>query len=134
MSRRASFTLPALLLAVILLLMLSFPGLSESAIDPAADWVVHDLLDHECTSLNSEKLFAMLSDRFGPELQGEPSPELLSIMEGVIKRTDFDSISEEKTVKIIELVHWKPLTRVEWQLQEKQNLELSSGLRDAVKE
>jgi cell wall-associated NlpC family hydrolase len=34
-----------------------------------------------------------------------PSPELLKIMEGVIKRTDFDGIAEEKTAEIIGLVH-----------------------------
>jgi len=38
-------------------------------------------------------------------LEKGPSPELLKIMEGVIKRTDFDGIAEEKTAEIIGLVH-----------------------------
>lgn len=47
----------------------------------------------------------LLMTQMGPELEKEPSADLLKIMEGVIKRTDFDGIAEEKTVEIIGLVH-----------------------------
>jgi len=45
-----------------------------------------------------------LNARFSSELEKGLSPDFLRIMEGVIKRTDFDSIAEEKTVELIGLV------------------------------
>ena len=71
---------------------------------PAAD-AVRGLLDRECINLNKEKLQALIEAQMGQEVEKGPSPDLLKIMEGVIKRTDFDGIAEEKTAEIIGLVH-----------------------------
>lgn len=65
---------------------------------------IKNLLERECTTLNKDKLFDLLNARFSSELENGLSPDFLRIMEGVIKRTDFDSIAEEKTVELIGLV------------------------------
>jgi cell wall-associated NlpC family hydrolase len=65
---------------------------------------VRDLLERECLNLNKDKLQVLIAAQFGPELERGPAPDLLKIMEGVIKRTDFDGITEEKTAEIIGLV------------------------------
>ncbi len=63
------------------------------------------VLDSECVNLKKEKLKDMLFSRFSPEINQGLSPEFMKIMDGVVKRTDFDNISEEKTVEIIGLVY-----------------------------
>lgn len=63
------------------------------------------LLESECTNLNKDKLFDLLKSGFQSEIDKGLSPDLLRIMQGVIKRTDFDGISEEKTAEIIGLVY-----------------------------
>lgn len=77
---------------------------SSNADTPAQD-MVSGLVDRECLNLNREKLLSLVIARFSAEMEEGPSPELLKIMEGVIKRTDFDGIAEEKTVEIIGLVY-----------------------------
>lgn len=80
-----------------------FPTLSFSA--PADADKLKTLLDSECTNLKKDKLFNLLEKKFSSEIEKGLSPDLLKIMEGVIKRTDFDGIKEEKTVEIVGLVH-----------------------------
>lgn len=63
------------------------------------------LLESECTNMNKDKLFNLLNSGFQSEIEKGLSPDLLRIMQGVIKRTDFDGISEEKTAEIIGLVY-----------------------------
>jgi cell wall-associated NlpC family hydrolase len=63
------------------------------------------LLDRECNRLDKDRLQGMLRQRFSLEIEKGLAPDFLKIMEGVIKRTDFDNISEEKTVEIIGLVY-----------------------------
>jgi cell wall-associated NlpC family hydrolase len=77
------------------------PGYSDT---PAHD-AVRTILEQECINLNKDRLWTLIAERFGPELEKGISPDLLKIMEGVIKRTDFDGIPEEKTVEIIGLVY-----------------------------
>lgn len=66
---------------------------------------IDSLVDRECTQLSKDKMKELLLSRFSSDIDAGLSPELLKIMEGVIKRTDFDSIPEEKTVDIIGLVY-----------------------------
>ena len=82
--------------AVILHPAISF---SDTALD------INSLLDRECINLKKEKLSNLILTGFSSELQKGLDPDLHKIMEGVIKRTDFDGISEEKTFEIIRLVY-----------------------------
>lgn len=63
------------------------------------------VLDRECVNLNKDKLKTLLLSRFSSEIEKGLSPEFLNIMNGVVKRTDFDNISEEKTTEITGLVY-----------------------------
>jgi len=87
------------------ILLISGSARSGPSIDPAAEQSIRELLDRECINLNKDKLFALITTQLSAEMEKMPPPELLKIMEGVIKRTDFDGIAEEKTVEIIGLVH-----------------------------
>lgn len=80
-----------------------FPTLSFSA--PTDADKLKTLLDRECTNLKKDKLFNLLEKKFSSEIEKGFPLDLLKIMEGVIKRTDFDGIKEEKTVEIIGLVY-----------------------------
>ncbi len=62
------------------------------------------VLDRECVNLKKDALKGLLFSRFSGEIRRGLSPEFMKIMEGVVKRTDFDNISEEKTAEIIGLV------------------------------
>ncbi len=86
-------------------LLIAGRALSGPSIDPASEQIVRELLDRECINLNKDKLYALITTQFSVELEKRPAPELLKIMEGVIKRTDFDGIAEEKTAEIIGLVN-----------------------------
>jgi len=66
---------------------------------------IKDLLARECTNLKADILFDLIKAGFPSEIEKGFSPDLLKIMEGVVKRTDFDDIKEEKTVEIIRLVY-----------------------------
>ena len=77
------------------------PTLSFS--DTTSD--INNLLERECINLKKEKLSNLILTGFSSDLQKGLDPDLLKIMEGVIKRTDFDGISEEKTFEIIRLVY-----------------------------
>src|SRR3989338_2622864 len=66
---------------------------------------ISNLLDRECINLKKEKLSNLILTGFSSDLQKGLDPDLFKIMEGVIKRTDFDVISEEKTFEIIKLVY-----------------------------
>jgi lipoprotein Spr len=63
------------------------------------------IVDQECVRLNKDKMKALLLARLSPDIERGLSPELLKIVEGVIKRADFDNIPEEKTAEIIGLVY-----------------------------
>lgn len=63
------------------------------------------ILDKECVHLKKDKLKSLLLARFSRDIEKGLSAEFLKIIEGVVKRTDFDNISEEKTAEIISLVH-----------------------------
>jgi len=91
--------------AVLVLFLLAAPSVRPTFSDTPSNDAVRALLEQECINLNKEKLQALISAQFGPELEKGLSPELLKIMTGVIKRTDFDGIPEEKTVEIIGLVN-----------------------------
>ena len=79
------------------------PGRSMSATADTAG--IKDILDRECTNLKADMLFDLIKTGFPSEIGKGLSPDLLKIMEGVVKRTDFDGIKEEKTVEIIRLVY-----------------------------
>lgn len=92
-------------IAISALLILSPFFSSTSLSDTPLHDTVRTLLAQECINLNKDRLSMLLMTQMGPELEKEPSAELFKIMEGVIKRTDFDGIAEEKTAEIIGLVH-----------------------------
>jgi cell wall-associated NlpC family hydrolase len=100
-SRRRLNGAAALLSFLFLSGLFTAPSRSDT---PAMD-AVRGIVDRECVNLNKEKLLALVTTQFSADLEKGSSPELLRIMEGVIKRTDFDGIAEEKTVEIIGLVH-----------------------------
>lgn len=84
------------------LLLLSIPS---SYSDTPSSMIVRDLLERECINLSKDRLSALISAQFATEMEKGPASDLLKIMEGVIKRTDFDGISEDKTAEIIGLVY-----------------------------
>ncbi len=92
-------------MAITGVLLIAGRALSGPSIEPASEQTIRDLLERECINLNKDKLYAIITTQYAAELETMPSPELLKIMEGVIKRTDFDGIAEEKTAEIIGLVH-----------------------------
>ena len=96
-----------IVIAIVLVTLLFLPSLflSSSFSDTPSSNVLRDMLERECLNLNKDKLFTLLMAEVGPELEKEPSPDLLKIIEGVVKRTDFDGIAEEKTVEIVALVN-----------------------------
>lgn len=94
-----------LVLGVVGIVLIAGRALSGPSIDPASEQTVRDLLERECINLNKDKLYSLITTQYAAELETMPSPELLKIMQGVIKRTDFDGIAEEKTAEIIGLVH-----------------------------
>ena len=66
---------------------------------------INVILDKECAHLKKDKLKSLLLSRFSSDIEKGLSPEFLKILEGVVKRTDFDNIPEEKTAEIISLVY-----------------------------
>jgi cell wall-associated NlpC family hydrolase len=100
-----TFVRTFLVLGILGTLLISGRVLSGPSIDPASEQTIRDLLKRECINLNMDKLYGLITTQFGAELEKQPAPELLKIMEGVIKRTDFDGIAEEKTAEIIGLVN-----------------------------
>ena len=100
--RLSGVTAPVLFLLLSILFVLS----STSSLSETPSYAaVRELLERECLNLNKDKLQSLIEEQLGPELEKGLSPDLLKIMEGVVKRTDFDGIAEEKTVEIIKLVH-----------------------------
>ena len=91
--------------AFLVLCLLAAPYVRYGYSDTPASDAVRTILEQECINLDKDKLGELIAEKFGPDTDKGPSPELLRIMEGVIKRTDFDGIPEEKTVEIIGLVH-----------------------------
>jgi cell wall-associated NlpC family hydrolase len=91
--------------ALLSFLFLSVLLTASSRSDTAPLDAVSGLVYRECMNLNKDKLLLLIKTQLSVDLENGPSPELLKIMEGVIKRTDFDGIAEEKTVEIIGLVH-----------------------------
>jgi cell wall-associated NlpC family hydrolase len=89
----------------VVLVALLFLSIPSSYSDTSSSTIVRDLLEQECINLDKDKLSALISAQFGTELEKGPAPDLFKIMEGVIKRTDFDGITEEKTAEIIGLVY-----------------------------
>jgi cell wall-associated NlpC family hydrolase len=86
-------------------LLISGAALSGPSIDPAAEQSIREILERECINLNKDNVYALITTQLSAGLEKMPPPELLKIIEGVIKRTDFDGIGEEKTAEIIGLVH-----------------------------
>ncbi len=89
-------------LPLLLLLMLQ-PAVAAGA--DATQSEVQAMLERECTHLDKGKLMTLLAVRFPDEMAGTVPPDLLKIMEGVVKRTDFDTITEEKTAEIVAVVY-----------------------------
>jgi cell wall-associated NlpC family hydrolase len=96
-----SFILKISLFILSFTAIIFYPAISFS--DATSD--INNLLDRECINLKKDKLSNLIMTNFSSELQKGLDPDLLKIMEGVIKRTDFDGISEEKTFEIIRLVY-----------------------------
>lgn len=92
---------------IVLISLLFVPSLflSSSFSDTPSSDVLRQMLERECINLDKDKLFTLLAAQVGKELEKEPATDMLKIIEGVIKRTDFDGIGEEKTAEIIGLVH-----------------------------
>lgn len=65
---------------------------------------VKSILARECINLSKDRLYALLAPKLASESGANDASEILKIVDGVVKRTDFDGISEEKTVEIISLV------------------------------
>lgn len=81
-----------------------YPAISFS--DTAAEMEkIRGVLDRECINLKKERMLNILTAGFSPEIEKGLDPDLLKIMEGVIKRTDFDGIPEKRTSEIIRLVY-----------------------------
>lgn len=80
---------------------------AQSQESPAAvpEEAVRDLLARECINLDKDKMLRLITEQLAADLGPPVNPDLLRIMDGVIKRTDFDAIPEEKAVEIIALVH-----------------------------
>jgi len=93
----------AISLFLLFLLITLHPTRSMSTTADTAG--IKDILDRECTNLKADILFDLIKAGFPSEIEKGLSPDLLKIMEGVVKRTDFDDIKEEKTVEIIRLVY-----------------------------
>ena len=93
------------IITAVVLVALLFLSIPSSYSDTPSSTIVRDLLERECINLNKDKLSALIATQFGTELEKGPAPDLFKIMEGVIKRTDFDGIPEEKTAEIIGLVY-----------------------------
>lgn len=91
-------------LTTFVLLML-FCGAQAASASEADVGRVKEILERECTNLNKDTLFYLLRTGLAREFENGLRPELLKIMEGVIKRTDFDGIPEKKSYEIIRLVY-----------------------------
>lgn len=96
-------TLSALLL--VSLWMSTGMDAQETAPAAVSGQELRTLLERECIKLDKEKMETLIRARFAGELEPAPSADLLRIMEGVVKRTDFDEVPEEKAVEIIGLVY-----------------------------
>lgn len=66
---------------------------------------IRDLLSRECINLDQDRMYGLITERLSGPLAAGNTQDLLRIMEGVVKRTDFDALNEEKAVEIIGLVH-----------------------------
>lgn len=106
MRRHAGFLVPLLCTAIAVILTgAARPAAAAPGIAPAAEQALRELLDRECTRLDREKLYTQITSSLAAELEQGIAPDLFKIIEGVIKRTDFDNVSEEKTTEIIGLVY-----------------------------
>jgi lipoprotein Spr len=92
-----------LLTCLSLFIVLQCPAVQADTKTEAAKIVA--ILDKECVNLKKDKLKSLLLAKFSSDLEKGLSPDLLRIMEGVVKRTDFDNISEDKTAELISLVY-----------------------------
>ncbi len=92
--------------AGIALLLLAVPaGFADTNVDPVLLENVRGIVDRECTHLNKERMNELLNAQFGTLPESAFSSDFLRIVEGVVKRTDFDGIPEEKTAEIVGLVN-----------------------------
>jgi len=82
----------AISLFLLFLLITLHPTRSMSTTADTAG--IKDILDRECTNLKADILFDLIKAGFPSEIEKGLSPDLLKIMEGVVKRTDFDGIKE----------------------------------------
>ncbi|MBI4745546.1 MAG: C40 family peptidase [Deltaproteobacteria bacterium] len=95
--------MPVRAISLFFMLIIFHPVHSLSATEDDAK--IKDILDRECTNLKADMLFDLIKRGFPSEIEKGLTSDLLRIMEGVVKRTDFDGIKEEKTVEIIRLVY-----------------------------
>jgi hypothetical protein len=93
----------AILAGAALLVFMSC-SLAQADSTPETEKIIA-ILNKECVHLKKDKLKDLLLPKLSNDLEKGFSPELLKIIEGVVKRTDFDNISEEKTAEIIGLVY-----------------------------
>ena len=91
------------LTAFVLLALFCSPLLSSAGAADADR--VREILEKECVNLKKDTLFYLLRTGFTREFEKGLEPELLKIIEGVVKRTDFDGMPEEKAYGIIKLVY-----------------------------
>ncbi len=82
--------------------LIIMPGMLRS--DTAGIPDLQSILEQECINLNKGKLLSLLQAQFELEITKGLSSDFLKIVHGVVKRTDFDGIAEEKTAEIIGLV------------------------------
>jgi len=66
---------------------------------------INAVLDKECVRLKKEKIKNLLLIRFSPDSDKRFSPVFLKIVEKVVRKADFENVTEEKTVEVIGLVY-----------------------------
>ena len=85
--------------------LIALTAFSETKNDPLVEKGIREIVDRECVNLNKEKTASLLAGQFNSIPEGADLSDLFKIAGGVIKRTDFDGISEEKTSEIVGLVY-----------------------------
>ncbi len=66
---------------------------------------INAVLDKECVRLKKEKVKSLLLATFSSDIEKNATPVFLKIVEKVVRKADFENVTEEKTVEVINLVH-----------------------------
>ena len=90
---------------IVFITTLLFPFITTRADIKTETDKINAVLTRQCFHLQKDTLYNLVLARFSLDIEKGLTQELLEIMEGVIKRADFDNISEEKTAEIISLVY-----------------------------